>query len=1237
MIDLSRIKSLFLYLSGSMILVLTGFLIEKAIQQGTNFEKKAERFQEILHRKEGILESYVDRILDDTDSLDRDRYLADRAAFIEGLNEEGLAILIYEEDTLVVWTDHTFPIPQFYSDTLFQKGLVFQGNAWFRPRIFEKGNRTVVGLIMLKHEYPYENKFLRNDFQRGFNMPPGVALTDPESQQGTVIFDQSGNSLFSLDPGDTPYRKFPGYLISGFYFAGLILMLLFISKCLSILPGQRKKRIALFGLGALLVLLNFSLVIFRVPTVVFSSELFSPYYFANSQLLGSLGNFFITSVFILFFFAVFSREFSLSDRFSEKIRLVRFIFILFAFLLAAIQFSVTHYLFQNVLLNSSISFEPYKVLDLSFYSMIGFISISLIFISVVLFINKIVMLVMGFSETKYMYISIFVSLVVFPLFSLMPGFSLDVSSILMYLLLVSISIYTRANIRYHYSSITVFVFLFALYAVYEITSETRVKEKSNRKVLAVNLGAEHDPVAELLFDEVNQQIQEDEELARLLRKVVFSIEEWDEIYFYLRNNYFQGYWERYDLVHTICNDTSSILVNGEQIMHCITFFNGLVEEFGDPVPGTRFYYLNNQTGNVSYYGAFRFNTHDPAIHNYLFIELDSRLVYSQLGYPELLLDEKLFKPSPLDEYSYAKYYNQELIAQSGDFPYSLNCEVYGQGDEEFTFFSFDGYDHLMYRVNPENSLIISKPEIRIIDIVTSFSYLFVFLYLIMGFFLLVTDKSIYLKERQFNFKMKIEFSLISILLLALIMIGGGAIYFSIQQYKTKHYENLSEKIRSVYVELEHKLVDEEELTSNWSTEQYASLNDLLVKFSNVFYSDINLYDESGNLLATSRPELFDKSLMGKKINHEAYWQLEVNKKAEYVHNEVIGDLKYLSAYVPFINRENKLLAYLNLPYFTQQSLLAKEISNLVVAIVNFSVLLILLTIALAVIISTKITNPLRLIQKKFSNIELGKLSEHISYSAKDEIGNLVSEYNRMVDELTRSVELLARSERESAWREMAKQIAHEIKNPLTPMKLSVQQLQRSWKDKSSNWEESLNRFSKTLIDQIDNLSTIATAFSDFAKMPKTNNEVVDVVDRINDSVGLFENIKNVEFQINLHGNKKVPVFTDKEQLLRVFANLIKNAIQSIPAGRKGLITIDLLTRNGKAVIKVSDNGSGIPEELGDKLFMPNFTTKSSGMGLGLAIVKNIIEDANGTIRYETEIGKGTTFIVELLLYKAGKG
>jgi len=443
-------------------------------------------------------------------------------------------------------------------------------------------------------------------------------------------------------------------------------------------------------------------------------------------------------------------------------------------------------------------------------------------------------------------------------------------------------------------------------------------------------------------------------------------------------------------------------------------------------------------------------------------------------------------------------------------------------------------------------------------------------------------------------------------------------------------------MQSVYVELEHKLSFENSLASGWSSDQYPTLNDLLRKFSNVFYSDINLYDSVGNLLATSRPEIFNEGLIGEKMNMEAYNWLKVNKMAEFVHNEVIGDLRYMSGYIPFNNYENKLLAYLNLPYFSREDVLAGEISKLVVGIVNFSVVLILLIMGLAVFISARITNPLRMIQKEFGKIELGKEIKFIQYEGDDEIGSLVTEYNRMVKELARSVGMLAKSERESAWREMAKQIAHEIKNPLTPMKLSVQQLQRAWDDKSPKWDEYLNIFSNNLIEQIEHLSSIASEFSNFAEIPKSKGEVVNVITKIRKSVELFSNEGNIDIKLDMNDSNNVFIYFDKEKMVQVFSNLINNAIQSIPDDRRGRITISLDIIDKNVLVKIADNGSGIPKEIGDKLFEPNFTTKTSGMGLGLAIVKNIMEDAGGRIWYETEIGKGSTFIIEMPLHLPGR-
>jgi two-component system nitrogen regulation sensor histidine kinase NtrY len=469
------------------------------------------------------------------------------------------------------------------------------------------------------------------------------------------------------------------------------------------------------------------------------------------------------------------------------------------------------------------------------------------------------------------------------------------------------------------------------------------------------------------------------------------------------------------------------------------------------------------------------------------------------------------------------------------------------------------------------------------------------------------------------------------------LVGGGTIYFSIEQYQKKQHDILSEKIQSVYIELDHLLAYlPNRISPDWKGVDYDNLNQLLIKFSDVFYSDINLYDPQGNLLATSRSEIFDQGIMGKKMDPMAYNKMVKEKQAEFIHRETIGNLSFLSAYVPFVNAiDNKLLAFINLPYFTKQNILRNDVTTLVVAIVNIYVLLILLTIAMAVIISDQITRPLKMIRQKFSQIKIGKKNEEIVYTGHDEIAGLVDEYNRMVKELVKSVDMLARSERESAWREMAKQVAHEIKNPLTPMKLSVQHLQRSWKDNKENFDEYLDKVTRTLIEQIDNLSFIASEFSNFAKMPKAINQEINIVDKIRSTLTLFANTENVDF-IFEHESENIAVFADKEQLSRVFINLIKNAIQSIPDTRYGKVGISLVLNGRMVRVSITDNGKGIPEELQSKMFTPSFTTKSSGMGLGLSIVKSIIESFDGHITFNTKVNHGTTFVLELPVHIQSK-
>jgi nitrogen fixation/metabolism regulation signal transduction histidine kinase len=310
---------------------------------------------------------------------------------------------------------------------------------------------------------------------------------------------------------------------------------------------------------------------------------------------------------------------------------------------------------------------------------------------------------------------------------------------------------------------------------------------------------------------------------------------------------------------------------------------------------------------------------------------------------------------------------------------------------------------------------------------------------------------------------------------------------------------------------------------------------------------------------------------------------------------------------------------------------------MVVAVVNIYLILLLLILGASVFLADRITQPLRMLQNRIAQVSLSEKNEMIVYDRSDEIRGLVEEYNFMVRELEHSAELLAQSERESAWREMAKQIAHEIKNPLTPMKLNVQHLQRTILE-GKDEPGMIDRIAATLIEQIDSLSAIANEFSDFAKMPKPKNERINLVTKLKNLLQLFETSEKTEITLDLGAHKRVYVFADKEQLMRLFINIVKNGIQSIPEGRKGIIHIGLQVEDEKlALVTIKDNGKGIPESIHDRLFQPNFTTKSAGMGMGLAIASNIVRSLDGRIWYETALDRGTTFFIEfpLMVDKSG--
>jgi nitrogen fixation/metabolism regulation signal transduction histidine kinase len=307
-------------------------------------------------------------------------------------------------------------------------------------------------------------------------------------------------------------------------------------------------------------------------------------------------------------------------------------------------------------------------------------------------------------------------------------------------------------------------------------------------------------------------------------------------------------------------------------------------------------------------------------------------------------------------------------------------------------------------------------------------------------------------------------------------------------------------------------------------------------------------------------------------------------------------------------RDNKgnVEAYINIPYFTSKPELRQEISNFLVAIINLNAFIFLIAGLIALFITNRITNSFSIISDKMKEVNLGKHNEEIEWNRNDEIGELVQEYNKMVTKLGDSADALAKSEREGAWREMARQVAHEIKNPLTPMKLSIQYLQKAINTNQPNVKELSGTVANTLVEQIDHLSKIAADFSQFANISTTNAELFDLHNVIASLKELYA--PNQQVKISWKPvNGKVMVTADKTQMNRLFTNLLTNAVE---AGRKDdicQIEIEERLEGENILISIKDNGEGIPLETQSRIFNPNFKTKTSGPGLGLSMCKGIVE------------------------------
>ncbi|MRT15549.1 GHKL domain-containing protein [Vitellibacter sp. q18] len=464
-----------------------------------------------------------------------------------------------------------------------------------------------------------------------------------------------------------------------------------------------------------------------------------------------------------------------------------------------------------------------------------------------------------------------------------------------------------------------------------------------------------------------------------------------------------------------------------------------------------------------------------------------------------------------------------------------------------------------------------------------------------------------------SLRTRIFLSMLLLVIGASVLIALVTVYQYKQEAQDYHRDRLLRKEAAIRENINYIL---KTTTYPVETEQIPLIfKDKIYEIKDIHSLEIFLYDLEGNLLKSSKPSFF-KDTVSPKMPAFALEKLQNSPTKSYIKEFEEGGQKYQSSYTYITDNYFKPLAILNLPYIEDDGFITKELTEYLYRLGIAYFFMLVAAITISYFLSKYITRSLKEISEKLSETRFDTRNKKILVSdTPQEISLLVNSYNGMIDELEISAAQLAASERETAWREMAKQVAHEIKNPLTPMRLTVQSFQRKFDCHDPDVDQKVAEYTNTLLQQIDTLSSIASAFSTYAKMPAQQDETLNVVKISKLALDIF----NEDYIYFFSEEEEVRARFDRTQLIRVVTNLVKNSIQSIEQKKpeQPRIEVSVKTENQFVHILVSDNGIGVPEANKTCIFEPQFTTKSSGMGLGLGMVKNIVETYGGTITLDS--------------------
>lgn len=1157
--------------------------------------------------------------------------------FLYERNEEGL----YEER---FWTTQ---IAEPDSSLIYHaqnQNFVRLANGWFLSHALVLHNQgreyKFISLLPVKWAYYIENQYLQNQF---VDLPDlGHAYDINITANGLPVQDANGKVIFYLEKTLDASPVQSNKLALSFGILALLLTLFFVHRVadyVARLHGLLKGLLVLIGFLFVIVVVSVKLNPYNFRQL----HLFNEVPREGFYLFGSLGNLFVMSLLFVWVILFIRAHFR-----SGWIRLnVKSIYLRYVsglatgLLIAAVTFSIGRVII-SLIAEHDISFDVINFFSLDVYSFIGFIVLTSLATGYYFFIQLITLVLRQLiPEHKVIRLMLVTAAGLLILsFDRSPYISFKISLLIWLIVFIALLEFRYLLLHAYRLASSRFVFwafFFSVSIAALVVIQNQQKESDARKKFAENLSNKVDPSGPVIMNIILTDFR-NEYLSRIFHRFKDPLQSLllkDS----LVNESFSGYLNKYNTEIYTYDTLGTPLSN----LRPATFndLNALIQSQGKETGVPDLFYYDVSYSNFNYITRKTIFDTSGIKEGYIFIISKPKKFENETVYPELFSRGTKNSIESSSEYAFAIYNNGRLTTSYNDYPFSTEIDESTFKHSGFKTIYRNGYEELWYQSQPGTTIVITRHSRIFLESITLFAYLFFsFLLVALAFNLIGYLMSDRLARQQavpfwrFTIRNQVHGTIILISFFSFVVIGVSTILFFINRYHNNNREFLSRTIHVMENELHNTLDSATSLSISTRSLDRVSrekLDRIINNVSSIHAIDINLYNLNGKLEVSSLPLPYEKGILSSQMDPVAWHHLNRLKEAQHFQQQQIGSLVYLSNYIPVRDEAGKEYAYLNIPYFESQKKLQEEISNFLVAIINLNAFIFLIAGIIALFIANKITRSFSIISNKMKQVNLQTGNEQIDWPRQDEIGELVDQYNNMVRQLEISADKLARSEREGAWKEMARQVAHEIKNPLTPMKLNLQYLQMAIERNDPNVKSISLYVANIILEQIEHLSKIASDFAQFANIGNITLQVLDLNEVLENVVSLYAT--NEKTEINFERADHLLVEADKTQLNRLFTNLLQNAVQSVPDFRNIKIAITSKRDNGYAFVSIKDNGSGIPASMQTKIFAPNFTTKTSGTGLGLAMCKGIVEKVNGSISFETKEGEWTVFYVRIPIKK----